>query len=337
MGAGGEVVNQAAKAAGLPSAKFGDTYDNSTYFNDATSAVIGPEYQAQGLGEKTSKFAGGLVGPMGVLKGAKNAAGFIRAMGGSLDNFISDPKALKAAYEAWEKGLENIPVTPKQFQEGVVAPLYDKLKYQLPFMGRDGKEVVTNVAEAAPVVTNARYLEGLRKILSGDGSPAATVARRQADEFMSSEAIPVTGRDQYRRFKVLGEVEDALRNLGNETMKATRTKINNIDKVGLKAAERDALERAGRAGLSEGLLRSLPIGRGSSAVMGAGTSVAAGPVAGTLLYAGGRGLENVADRMAMKRIDDLRNVLMNGRNTPNMGEKAGAYVRDNIIKALQGK
>lgn len=328
MGVGGEAVNQAAGAVGLPKAPFGEIYNNSTYFNDGLSKVIGPEYDAQGLGENASKIAGSVIGPVGAVKGAKNFMGFLQGLGGSLDNYIRDPQKLKELYLSWKQGLEQVPVTPKEARRELINPVLEEIGPDARFATKEGKEKLAEMEAVLQEDGNTlAEVYALRKSLGNVKDNAITEPIRNQTKTFMAERVGDEGLDAYRRAMVFEDVNHALRNMGNEGIKATRTKLSNLDETGMSAAEIAAKQSAVSGGLREALMRG-----GQSALGAIPAAIVGGPAA-PALYAVGRSLGAGADSMAKGRITALQEVLLNKRAAPNMGEKAGNMLR----KVLQGK
>jgi hypothetical protein len=296
--------------------------------NDALSAVIGPEYDAQGFGENAAKMLGSVAGPIGSISAAKNIAGFIKGMGGSLKNYIDDPQKLKEIYLQWKQGLEQVPVSPKEARRELINPVLEEVGPDARFATREGKE---RLAEMENVLqedgTTLAEVYALRKSLGNlKDSAIAEPIRNQTKAFMA-ERVGDEGLDAYRRAMTYEDTQHALRNMGNEGIKATRTKINNLDETGMSLAEKTAKFEAGRGGLAEALMR------GGERALGAIPSAIVGGPAAPLIYGLGRSMGAGADKMAAGKIKALQEVLLNKRAAPNMGEKAG----DKLRKVLQGK
>jgi hypothetical protein len=328
MGAGGEAVNQVAGAVGMPKAPFGEIYNNSTYFDDALTKAIGPEYDAQGVGENVAKFAGGVAGPVGAVKGAKNFAGFLKGLGGSLDDYIRDPQKLKEMYLTWKQGLEQVPVSPKEARRELINPVLEEIGPDARFATKEGKEKLAEMESVLQEDGNTlAEVYALRKSLGNVKDSAVTEPIRNQTKAFMAERVGDDGLDAYRRAKTFEEVQYALRNMGNEGIKATRTKLSNLDETGMSGAEIAAKQNAVSGGLAETLMR------GGQSALGAIPSAIVGGPAAPVLYGLGRSLGAGADSMAKGRINALQEVLLNKRSAPNMGEKAGAALR----KVLQGK
>lgn len=328
-GAIGEVLNQASPLVGGTPVPIGDVWNASTNFNDAVNKVA-PEYKPKTIPGKLGELVGEAMSPNLAAKIPTAISDFVKGTGGSLSNYVKDPQKLVDAYKAWESGLESQGFAKGYLQQNLVDPLMEKLKFQVPTMDKAGRETLDAIQSAAPKLPNARYVEGLRKNLSGDGSPVATVARETIDEMYGKAGIDQAGRDAYRRFRTLGDVQDALRNAGNEGVKATRTKINNIPTSGMTDAEIAAKQAAGTPGLLESALRTA--GRSGNSLLSAMTGVATqSPAAGFGLYSTGRVLEKAADAIGRSKVNALQEVLLNGRAAPSTAEELGALLR-NVLK-----
>jgi hypothetical protein len=330
--AGAAVAEGASRMTGGDGGYFkGFMQPAMTPADDLVTAAIGPEYEAQGLGENVSKIGGAILGPGGALKGIRNLAGLIKGLGGSLDNYIRDPNKLKEAYQAWESGLEKTEFARKYLKDELVQPFLEKMKFDLPTMTDPKALEAVQAIEKVQGLPNARYLEGARRNLSGNPTRAAQVGRQQIDQTMEAAGIGLEGRDAYRRAMTYEDLQQALRNKGNQRIQAVRTKINNMDEAGMSEAEIAAKTAAGTQGLGESALRAFD-GVGNVVLSGLST-YGAGPVAGMAQYLAGKGLGKLGDKVAEGKINVLKDVLLNQRTPPNMGEKAGAALR----KVLQGK
>lgn len=296
-----------------------------TPMSDLTDAVVGEKYEPKtGMGT-AGQIAGGFVGLSSAPSAFRNFVGAIKGMGGSLDNFISDPEALKTLYRAWKDNLENVPVSSKELRRDLVNPAMEKIGADAKFATSEGKDKLDQLLELGTDDGTLGDVYALRKSLGNlKDSSVAQPIRDTSKEFMESRA-GVEGLDAYRRASTYEDVQHALRNVDNEGIKATRTKINNLDETGMSAAEKAAKQAAGRGSMGENLLRE--VGNKTLAA-----SVAFGPM-GFLLGQGGKALSKGADSMANARIEALQQVLLNGREAPNMGERAGAALRN----ILQGK
>lgn len=306
-----------------------------TPMNDLTTAIAGEEYRPQTWQGKTSKFVGGLVGPGEVnaaLKGGGQVLGFGKGLLKGTDNFTKDPAALKQQFLDWKAGIEATPIKGEQVAQDVYQPFTESAKYTLPFASREGLAKVDQLQGLTQQPeTSLGYLYGLRKTLGDVDNSIAQPMRESIDagldKYASSE-----GLDAYRRYKTAGAVDEATANMGNETIKVTRGKLNRLDKMGMNPAEIEALTNAGKAGIGEGLLRLG--GRATNALPSTMIGVTTqNPVLGMGTFLGGRGLDALADQIAARKIADLQSVIMNGRSVPNMGEKFGGLLNKAARKA----
>lgn len=314
----------------------GDYFDENLtprtpVFNKAADAVFGKEYQPQQFTGKAAQFGGELVSPAGVAKGVKNGFGFLTGLFREGAPFIRDSSQLLNKFKDWKSAIEATPITGSQIAEDIAGPFNKATKFVQPYADAASTGKVHQLNDLAKAgKTNLGYVYGLRKTLGNIDSSIAQPMREAIDSGLSKYASR-DGLDDYRRFKVAENVDDALRNYGNETVKATRTKLNNLDKKGMTSFERDALRNAGRGTLTEGAFR---LGaRGTNAITSAMTGIASGNASlGLGMYGAGRGLEKIADIMAARRIEALRGAILNGRDAPSIGERFGTFVRGKIKK-----
>lgn len=291
--------------------------------DNALTAAIGPEYEAQGVGENVAKMLGNIAGPVGSVKAARNVAGFIKGVGGSLDNYIRDPQKLKEVYLQWKQGLENIPVTTKEARRELINPVLEDIGPDARFATKEGKEKLAEMENVLLEDGNTlAEVYALRKSLGNVKDSAITEPIRNQTKTFMAERVGDEGLDAYRRAMVFEDVNHALRNMGNEGIKATRTKISNLDETGMSAAELAAKQSAVQGGIIEALMR------GGKSALGAIPSAIVGGAAAPALYATGRALGAGADNIAKGQIKALQEVLLNKRAAPNMGEKAGAKLRE---------
>lgn len=329
MGAGGEAVNQIAGAMGGKQAPFGAIYDDSTYFNDAMSAALGDEYEPEFASGDVAKFLAELTGGIGggTVKLLRNAAGAVKGASGSLDNYIRDPEKLREMYVAWKDGLKNVAVSSKELRRDLVNPTVEKIGEDLRFATKEGKSRVDEMLEMGTDDATLADVYALRRSTSNLKDDAVAQPIRDSAKQFIGDRVGTEGLDQYRRYATAGDVQNALRNMGNEGIKATRTKINNLDEAGMTAAEVAAKRAAGRGSMGENAVRNVERAFGAmpSAFM-------FGPLA-PVTYLGGKAVGSAADNMAANRIKALQEVLLNGRQAPNLGERAGALLRDILMKA----
>lgn len=331
-GAAGEGVNQVAGAVGLPKAPFGAVFKNTDFANKLTSKVLGDEYEPQTGAGDVAKFAGEVVGPWGTLSGIKAAGGFARGLAGKSAPFIKDPQVLLQKYKEGVDALSGINFSPRQLREGLRNPVNDAIAPD--FFANKSPELANDLANLdrlAKTGTDGRRLEGFRRSLSGTKDPLANRVREGVDEFLASSAVPTEFRDNYRLMSKVRNLDDAITK-GGDNLPMARTALKNqlIGKNarGYTPAELASLRTASKAGAGETGLRLL------SAATGLPTSIATGvggnPVAGGLLYGASRGLKNVADRAGLKRIENARNVILNGGEVSTMSERFGSFVRGKL-------
>jgi len=355
LGAGEDIVRSGANglARGLPKGldllssglaslaantvgRGGDYFDENLkprtpVFNRVADAAFGKEYEPKTFPGKAAQFGGELVSPGGAVKGLRNAAGFVRGVAKESAPFLKDSSALLQRFKDWKAAVEATPVTGAQIGADIAAPFNEATKFVRPFADSQSFSKVQQLNDLAKSGdTSLGYIYGLRRTLGNVDNSIAQPMRDAIDEGLTKYASK-DGLDSYRRYKVADDVDNALRNFGNETVRATRTKLNNIDKAGLNATEKSAISKAGRGTVGENALRLA--GRGANAVTSAMTGIASGNAGlGLGMYGAGRGLEKLADLMAEQRIQQLRSVILNGREAPNMGERFGAFVRGKIKK-----
>lgn len=297
--------------------------------NKLTSFVIGeePNYKPWS-NEAIAQFVGEIVGPVAAIKGAKNFVGFLRGLGGSMDDFIRNPEQLKAMYTAWEKGLIDTKVSGKEIREKFLKPVLEDIGYDAKYATKEAQEKLLQAKKlASSKGTNMADVYAFRRSLSNVKDNAIVEPLRKGTKELIAEKAGTEGLDAYRRMSLYKDTNKALRNMGNEGIRATRTKINNLDELGMTAEELAAKYAAGRGGLLEGALRTG--GKGMNTL----TSTLAGymtnnPAVTAGMYGVGRGLEKAADKMATSRIKALQEVLLNQRKVPNIGERLGAGVRE---------
>lgn len=295
--------------------------------NQAMSAALGPEYQPEYASGDVAKFLAELTGGVGggALKLLKNAGGFVKGAAGSLDDFIRDPEQLRQVYIAWKQGLEQVPLKAGELQQELVDPALQEIGHDARYLTREGKQKVGELKGLGQRDTTMGDVYALRKSLGQVNDPAATEPIRSATRNFMEKRVGTDGLDAYRRYATAGEVQHAMRNAGNEGVKATRTKINNLDEAGMTPAEIVAKQAAGRPGLAEALLR----GAGNKTLA---ASVAFGPL-GFIGGIAGKGLAASADNIAKAKMQALQQVLINGRQAPSLGERAGYTLRRILMKA----
>lgn len=292
--------------------------------NDLVTAVFGPEYQAKGVTENVAKFIGGVLGPGAASKVLKNGASFVNTLRQAPQEFITDPDKLRQIYTAWDKGLEDIGLAKNWAQKEVVDPFLSEMQHRIPTMGKSDLETVEQVKKLGDNAPNARAVEGLRKNLSGQSGSVPQAARQSINDAMARADIPQEGRDAYRRLATVQDFDAATQNLGVEPLRATRNKISKMDVK--TPAEKEARDAAARSTLTESALRGA--GRVGNTLMSGATTVATGnPVIGVGMYGTGRGFDALANKLANNRINNFKNVIINGRPAPDIGEKVGLLVR----------
>jgi hypothetical protein len=277
-----------------------------------------------------------MVGPSevtGLLKGVKNVGGLAKGLLKGTEDYITDPAALKQRFMDWKTGIEATPIKGEQIASDVVEPFNAATKFTQPFADQASLAKIQQLSGLTKQPeTSLGYLYGLRKTLGGVDNSIAQPMREAIDSGLDKYAS-TNGLDAYRRYKLAGNVEDALSNAGNETVKVTRNKLNKLDTAGMGTAEIEALQNAGKAGLGEGLLR---LGsRATNALPSTMLGVTTGnPVLGLGSFIGGRGLEALADKAARAKFDDLQFSIMNGRAAPNLGERVGGRLNKAIKKGM---
>ncbi len=331
-GAGGEGVNQLAGLAGLPKAPFGDIFTNTTFANDATSKVLGEEYDPQTGAGEAAKFGGELVGPWGALGVVRGAGGFARGLAGKSAEYIKDPAVLLQRYKDGVEALGNVRFTPKQLRDGLKKPVNEAIAPD--FFANKSPELandLSNLDRLASTGTDGRRLEGFRRSLSSTKDPLANRLREGVDDFLESSAVPTDFRDSYRLMSKVRNLDDAITK-GGDNLPMARTALKNQlvgkNARGYKPDELDALRKASKSGAGETSLRLLSAASGLPASIA--TGIGGNPVAGGLLYGASRGLKNAADKAGLKRIEDARNLILNGGEIPSISERFGAFVRGKI-------
>lgn len=301
-------------------------FDHGT-LNKVATAIFGEEYQPETMGGDMVKFVSEMFSPSSIAKIAKTAVGAGKGLTGSLDNYLKHPEELKEAYVRWRNGLNDIPVSSSEIKQELIKPSLLEIGDDAEFATRDALEKLGQFKNLGNKKRSLGSVESYRKSLKQiNNSPEiAQPIRNQTDEFIGSRA-GVGGRDAYRRFKTYDKVEGALKNSSNQTEKAVRGKINNLSEAGMNSAELLAKRKAGNpsavgnmltgAGNKLNSLTASAVGLGTGSV-----SLAAGTMAaGSALKAGGKYLGN-------RNINNLKQVLINGREVPNAGEKGGALLR----------
>ncbi|MBP2564529.1 hypothetical protein J2766_001088 [Agrobacterium tumefaciens] len=321
----GEALNQAQRVVGRDAAPLGDTYKSATVFNDLVSKALGPEYEPEYATGDVAKFVAEIASPGGVARVLKNGVGAARGMAGSLDDYVRDPEALKQVYTAWKNGLRNVKLDGADVYENMVKPAIDNIGEDLQYATAAGKEKAAEILSLGDRKTMAD-LYAYRRSLGNVNDNAVTQPIRQATKAFMENRVGTEGLDAYRRASTFEDVNHALRNMGNEGTKATRTKINNLDETGMSAAEKAAKNAAGRGSVGESVLRAVE--RGAGAIPSA---IVAGPLA-PVVYGAGRLAGAGADSLAAGRIRALQEVLLNNRAVPSAGERAGAALRDALMK-----
>lgn len=331
-GAAGEGVNQLAGLAGLEKAPFGEIFKNTDFANTGASMVLGNEYQPETTAGDVAKFGGEMVGPWGALKVGQAAAGFGRGLMGKSAEFVKDPAVLLQRYKDGVEALSSVRFTPKQLRDGLKNPVNEAIAPD--FFANKSPELANDLAnldKLASKGTDGRRLEGFRRSLSSTKDPLANRLREGVDDFLESSAVPTDFRDSYRLMSKVRNLDDAITK-GGDNLPMARTALKNqlIGKNarGYTATELETLKKASKAGLGETSLRLL------SSATGLPTSIAAGvggnPIAGGLLYGASRGLKNSADKLGLKRIEEARNLILNGGSIPTAAERFGALVRGKL-------
>lgn len=331
-GVGGEAVNQAAGLVGLPKAPFGAIFENSDYFNRGASKMLGDEYEPQTASGSVAKFGGEVLSPWGAMSGVKAAGGFARGLAGKSAQYIKDPSILLQRYKDGVEAISNIKFSPQQLTDGLKKPVNDAIAPD--FFANKSPELsadLQNLDRLARTGADGRRLEGFRRSLGSTKDPLANRLREGVDDFLSSEAVPTEFRDSYRLMSKVRGLDDAITK-GGDNLPMARTALKNQlvgkNARGYKPAELDALRKASRAGAGETALRIASSATGLPASIA--TGIGGNPVAGGLLYGASRGLKNAADRAGLKRIEDARNLILNGGEIPSMAERFGAFVRGKI-------
>lgn len=308
------------------------TYMDAQPLNNLTSKVLGEEYKPQtGLGE-AAKFGGEVLGPWGALSGVRSAGGFARGLAGKSAQYIKNPEVLLQRYKDGVEALSNVKFTPQQLRDGLKKPVNEAIAPD--FFANKSPELandLSNLDRLAKTGTDGRRLEGYRRSLSSTKDPLANRLREGVDNFFESEAVPTDFRDSYRLMSKVRNLDDAITKGGDNLLMA-RTALKNqlIGKNarGYKPEELAALRKASKAGAGETSLRLLSAASGLPASIA--TGIGGNPVAGGLLYGASRGLKNAADKAGLKRIEDARNLILNGGEVPTMAERFGAFVRGKI-------
>lgn len=324
-GVAGEAMNQGQRVIGIDPRPVGQVWDKATVFNDAVSRALGPEYEPEYKSGDVAKFIGEAFSPSGVFSAAKNGVGFVRGAAGSLDNYLRDPQALKALYNEWKAGLRGTKLSGADVYDNLIKPSIDNMAEDLQYATQAGKDKAAELLTLGDGKTMAD-LYAYRRSLKNVNDSAVTEPIRKATKDFMEKRVGTEGLDAYRRASTFEDTQHALRNMDNEGIKATRTKINNLDETGMSAAEKAAKYQAGRGGVGERLLRA------TQSVTGAiPSAIVAGPLA-PVVYGAGRVSGALADRMAANRIRALQEVLLNKRSTPSLGERGGAALRDILMK-----
>ena len=236
--------------------KWGD-FETNIYNDHIGGKIFGEEYDPQTMSGEVSKFIGEVLSPALALSSAKNAQGFGKGVTGSLDDYIKDPAKLKDMYKSWRKTMKSVKVKPSEIKEGVVKPSVEAIGDEARFL--TDPEAIRKVKQLNALGRGDETLdtiETFRKSLGKVNANEVTIPVRQnIDKFLSNK-VGNAGRDAYRRYSTLGDIDDILRNANNQTIKATRTKLNKIGTEGMTAAEKIGLERAGASSLAESALRN---------------------------------------------------------------------------------
>lgn len=336
-GVGGEAVNLLAKGANaaganLPAAPFGEIFKNSDYFNRGTNKVLGEEYEPEtGLGT-AAKFGGEVLGPWGALSATRGVLGFGKGLAGKSAEYVRNPEILLKRYREGKEALANVKFSGKQIAEGLSNPVMKAIEPD--YFPRKSPELAAdleNMQDLAFTGVDGRRLEGFRSSLSSTKDPLANRVREGVDEFLESSAVPTDFRDIYRLMSKVRNLDDAITK-GGDNLPMARTALKNqlIGKNarGYKPDELAALRKASKAGAGETSLRLMSAASGLPASIA--TGIGGNPVAGGLLYGVSRGLKNTADRAGLKRIEDARDLILNGGEVPSMSERFGAFVRGKI-------
>lgn len=308
------------------------TFSDAAPLNKLTSMAIGEEYEPKTDTGKALKFGGEVLGPWGALGVVKSGAGVVRGLAGKSAEYIKDPAVLLQRYKDGVEALGNVRFTPKQLRDGLKKPVNEAIAPD--FFANKSPELandLSNLDRLASTGTDGRRLEGFRRSLSSTKDPLANRLREGVDDFLESSAVPTDFRDSYRLMSKVRNLDDAITK-GGDNLPMARTALKNqlIGKNarGYRPSELEALRKASKAGAGETSLRLLSAASGLPASIA--TGIGGNPVAGGLLYGASRGLKTAADRAGLKRIEDARNLILNGGEIPSMSERFGAFVRGKI-------
>ncbi|OAE37636.1 hypothetical protein [Agrobacterium tumefaciens] len=328
---GGAVVAKGVDLATGGNTPF-STFMDASPLNKLTSKVLGEEYEPQTGAGSVAKFGGEVLGPWGALSAARGTAGFARGLAGKAPEYVKDPAVLLQRYKDGVEALSNIKFTPQQLRDGLKKPVNEAIAPD--FFANKSPELandLSNLDRLTKTGTDGRRLEGFRRSLSSTKDPLANRLREGVDDFLESSAVPTDFRDSYRLMSKVRNLDDAITK-GGDNLPMARTALKNqlIGKNarGYTPAELATLRTASKAGPGETSLRLL------SAATGLPSSIAAGvggnPVAGGLLYSTSRGLKNLADKQGLKRIEEARNLILNGGEMPTIAERFGTFVRGKL-------
>ncbi|MBN9219537.1 MAG: hypothetical protein J0I79_16450 [Mesorhizobium sp.] len=274
---------------------------------DLSSATFGEG--ARPIGSLFGALAGGKVG---------NAA--LNGIRG-FTNPAPSPESLRADYVLAKNQTKNIDFSPEQVSQGLTQPTIDAVQPSVfNISDRIAPAALQDLQDFGRKGTNAYQLDEFRSQLGGD--PLSSRIRDNIDTFTDSADVPTDYRDLYRRSKLARNITNAM-DAGGSSVTQARTRLRNVatSARGSTPAEQAALRRAGSIGIGESAAR---VGRVPAAILSAVTGSGYSPSAGLGVYAGGRILDNVADAIARRRMNDALQIVLRGGKLPPQYSGFGA-------------